>query len=153
MKIVSLACPDEKSKIARDVLESLPEWFGIEESREEYIKTCRELPFWAAFSGDIPIGFVCLKATSRHCAEICVMGVKKDFHRAGAGRALCLALENYARENGFSFLQVKTVQMGRYPEYDITNRFYISMGFSELECFPTLWDEANPCQIYVKYIA
>ncbi len=22
----------------------------------------------------------------------------------------------------------------------------------ELECFPTLWDEWNPCQVYVKYI-
>ena len=153
MKISAVICPEERAKIARNVLESLPEWFGIEESREEYIKTSRELPFWAAFADDSPIGFVCLKATSRHCAEICVMGVKKGFHRVGAGRQLCLALEKYARENGFSFLQVKTVQMGRYPEYDITNRFYISIGFKELECFPTLWDEANPCQIYIKYIA
>jgi hypothetical protein len=26
------------------------------------------------------------------------------------------------------------------------------MGFSELEVFPTLWDESNPCQVYVKAI-
>lgn len=48
-----------------------------------------------------------------------------------------------------SFLQVKTVQMGKYEDYDKTNKFYISLGFKEFEIFPTLWDEANPCQIYV----
>ena len=41
------------------------------------------------------------------------------------------------------------VQMGRYPAYDDTNRFYLSLGFKEFEVFPTLWDEWNPCQVYV----
>lgn len=54
-----------------------------------------------------------------------------------------------ACKSGYSFLQVKTVQMGRYADYDNTNRFYISLGFKEFEVFPTLWDEQNPCQIYV----
>ena len=52
-------------------------------------------------------------------------------------------------EQGYSFLQVKTVQMGRYPAYDSTNLFYLSLGFQEFEVFPTLWDEGNPCQVYV----
>ena len=38
---------------------------------------------------------------------------------------------------------------GMYADYDITNRFYLSLGFKEFEVFPTLWDELNPCQIYV----
>ena len=46
-------------------------------------------------------------------------------------------------------MQVKTVQMGKYESYDRTNRFYLSLGFQELEVFPTLWDEWNPCQIYI----
>ena len=50
---------------------------------------------------------------------------------------------------GYSFLQVKTVQMGKYEDYDRTNRFYISLGFKEFEVFPLLWDELNPCQVYV----
>lgn len=33
--------------------------------------------------------------------------------------------------------------------YDKINLFYISCGFKELEVFPLLWDDANPCQIYV----
>lgn len=52
-------------------------------------------------------------------------------------------------ETGYSFFQVKTVQMGKYKEYDNTNKFYRSLGFKEFEVFPTLWDEWNPCQVYV----
>ena len=54
-----------------------------------------------------------------------------------------------AIKDGFSFIQVKTVQMGQYDNYDNTNKFYISLGFKEFEIFPTLWDEWNPCQVYV----
>jgi len=42
--------------------------------------------------------------------------------------------------------------MGRYDIYDDTNRFYLSLGFRELEVFPTLWDEGNPCQVYIMAI-
>ena len=59
------------------------------------------------------------------------------------------ALFRYVKDKGFRFLTVKTVQMGRYPDYDRTNLFYQSLGFQELECFPTLWDEQNPCQVYI----
>ena len=41
------------------------------------------------------------------------------------------------------------MQMGKYEDYDRTNRFYLSLGFKEFEVFPLLWDEWNPCQIYV----
>lgn len=50
---------------------------------------------------------------------------------------------------GFSFMQVKTVQKGYYKQYDNTNQFYINLGFKEFEVFPNLWNEKNPCQIYV----
>ena len=26
---------------------------------------------------------------------------------------------------------------------------YLALGFREFEVFPTLWDEWNPCQVYV----
>ena len=39
-----------------------------------------------------------------------------------------------------------------YPDYDITNRFYISCGFKELEVINEIWGEENPCQIYVMYL-
>ena len=77
------------------------------------------------------------------------MGVLKEYHRQGIGRRLFQSAKQAAREAGYSFLQVKTVQMGKYKEYDQTNRFYLSLGFQEFEVFPTLWDEWNSCQVYV----
>lgn len=55
----------------------MPDWFEVEESREEYIRICADLIYYAAYDGEQPV------------------------------------------------------------------------GFKEFEVFPTLWDEANPCQVYV----
>ena len=141
--------PKEKQEITRAVLEALPDWFGVEESREEYIKISADLIFYAAFDKEKPVGFICLKETGKDTAEICVMGVLKEYHHMGIGKALFEELKNAAIRVGYSFLQVKTVQMGKYDDYDATNRFYLSLGFKEFEVFPTLWDEWNPCQVYV----
>lgn len=93
-----------------------------------------------------------MKETGRHTVELAVMGVLREYHRQGIGRKLFEEAAERAREIGYSFMQVKTVQMGRYDIYDDTNRFYLSLGFKELEVFPTLWDERNPCQIYIMSI-
>lgn len=81
-----------------------------------------------------------------------MMGVLKEYHRRGIGRKLFEKAKESASKSGFEFMQVKTVQQGRYSEYDATNEFYKSLGFREFELFPTLWDEWNPCQIYIMSI-
>ena len=149
MKIVTIKDTDEKRTIARTVLENLTEWFEVEESREGYIADSAEWTFLAAKDDDRPMGFLCLKETGNATVELAVMGVMKDCHRSGAGRALVEKAKEVAKADGYEFMQVKTVKMGMYEDYDKTNLFYISCGFKELELFPLLWDEANPCQIYV----
>lgn len=139
----------EKKKISRKILEALPEWFGIPEAREEYISESASQQFFAAVENGKPVGFLCLKETGKDTVELAVTGVLKEFHRHGIGRDLFRMAKEWAIGEGYSFMQVKTVQMGHYKEYDDTNKFYISLGFKELEVFPTLWDEWNPCQIYV----
>ena len=154
MQIKRILNPEEKSRIAEHILAALPDWFGLPDSTKEYIRQCRQLPFWAAFPTEknIAVGFIALKETSPATAEIYVMGVLPEYHRKGIGRQLFNALQMYARTKKYSFLQVKTVQEGHYTEYDCTNRFYKKLGFQELECFPTLWDEWNPCQILIMSI-
>ena len=139
----------EKPRITRLVLEALQDWFGVEESREAYIAESADLPFFAAYDGEKPVGFLCLKETGRDTAEVHVTGVLKEYHRKGVGRQLFEKARDTAAKQGYSFLQVKTVQMGLYEDYDDTNRFYQALGFKEFEVFPLLWDEANPCQVYV----
>ena len=142
----------EKENIAREVLNDLPEWFGLPESTENYIQESQEKPFLASFYKDELVGFIVLGTSSPDCAEIFVMGVKKKFHHHGAGRELNKDYEDLAKSLGYTYTQVKTVQSGHYDEYDITNKFYKAVGYKELEVFPDLWDEWNPCQIYVKYL-
>ena len=155
MKFIVKEIIDKKEKeiIAREVLNDLPEWFGIPESTENYIKESQAKPFLAIFYKDELVGFIVLGASSPALFEIFVIGVKKMYHHHGAGRELNQAYEDLAKSLGYTYTQVKTVQSGHYDEYDITNKFYKAVGYKELEVFPDLWDESNPCQIYVKYLA
>ena len=139
----------EKQRTARTILEALPDWFGIPEARETYIRESADQLMVASRDGDGPNGFLCLKETGKDTVELSVMGVLQPYHRQGIGRSLFEVARALAADRGYSFLQVKTVQSGRYPEYDATNLFYQSLGFKEFEVLPTLWDEWNPCQIYV----
>lgn len=152
MKVKEVVDKKEKEAISREILNDLPEWFGLPESTENYIIDSQDKPFFACYVNDEVAGYVVLNATSKDCADIFVMGVKKKFHRMGIGSKLNDAFETMAKKLGYTYSQVKTVKMGHYKEYDITNNFYMAMGYKELECFPTLWDEWNPCQIYVKYL-
>lgn len=144
---------DAKRTIARKVLEALREWFEVDESREQYIRESADQIFIAAKENDEYVGFLCLKETGNATVELAVMGVLKNYHRSGIGRQLFEKAKAIAVEKGYSFMQVKTVQMGKYEDYDKTNMFYISCGFKEFEVFPTLWDEDNPCQIYVMSLS
>jgi GNAT superfamily N-acetyltransferase len=110
------------------------------------------MPFFAAYDHKEAIAFISLKETSKYTAEIYCMGVLKKYHRKGIGRKIFQAFETYAIKNGYKFLQVKTVEEGKYDSYDLTNAFYKSLGFYPLEVFPKIWDEWNPCQILVKLI-
>ena len=135
MEIRQLTDATEKQAVTRLILEALPEWFGIPEAREEYIRESAGRIFFCAYDRNRPVGFLYLKET--------------EYHRRGIGRQLFRQARDAAAGAGYAFMQVKTVQMGKYEEYDRTNRFYLALGFREFEVFPTLWDEGNPCQVYV----
>ena len=143
---------DRKGQIARMILLALPAWFGLPESTKAYIESSRELPFWTAFEDGKAVGFLTLKQSGPKTVEILVMGILPEYHRRGIGASLWAAARTYAKTQGYLYAQVKTVASGHYPEYDRTNAFYRAMGFEELECFPTLWDAWNPCQVYVQYL-
>ena len=140
---------EEKKAIARRVLEALRDWFGVDESREGYIRDSAGWDFFAAEEDGGYAGFLCLKETGKDTVELAVMGVLREYHRRGLGRALFEEAVKVAAGTGYSFMQVKTVKMGVYEDYDKTNLFYRSLGFREFEVIPGLWGEENPCQIYV----
>lgn len=139
----------EKARIIEQVLLDLPEWFGLPESTQNYIREAEDLPLWAAMDGSEMLGFITLAESSPETGDLHAMGVRKAFHNKGIGSALYRAMEDYARTI-YRFLQVKTVDEGHYKEYDQTIAFYRKQGFSKLEVFPDLWDSWNPCLVMVK---
>ena len=135
------------------ILRSLPQWFGIESATQHYIEAIDELPTFTAILGSESVGFLSLKLHYANAAEIYVMGVDARFHRQGSGRALVAAAEKYLRNAGVEYLQVKTLSPTHPdPHYALTRQFYTAMGFHPLEEFPTLWGEANPCLLLVKWL-
>ncbi len=150
--VVYIEDKKQKELISSTILANLPDWFGLPDSTAEYVRCSKEMPFWAEIENDTAKGFISLKETSSYTAEIYVMGVLKAIHNNGVGKKLFEAFYSYAKEHDYSFIQVKTVQEGHYEEYDKTIQFYKKLGFKEFECFPTLWDEWNPCQIYIMAI-
>ena len=153
MRIEELREPAEKQRVARQVLEQLPQWFGIPQAREEYIRQCGGLPVFAARAQGQWAWFLAVKRHSEYAAEIEVMGVLPTLHRRGLGRALVERCIAWCRQQGIRFLQVKTLDASNPDEnYAGTRRFYKAMGFYPLECIPTLWGESNPCLIMIQYL-
>ena len=144
---------DTKRAVARKVLEALHDWFEVDESREKYIAESAGQTFIAAEENNEYVGFLCLKETGRETVDLAVMGVLREFHRSGIGMQLFEEAKKTAKAQGYEFMQVKTVKMGVYEDYDRTNRFYLACGFKELEVINEIWGDDNPCQIYVMSLA
>jgi len=147
-QVVEIEEPAERSRIAEAVLRDLPEWFGIEEATSRYIEDAAMLPTLAV---EPHLGFLCLKQHAPRAAEVYVMGVRRERHRRGIGRALVAEAERWCRAHGIRYLQVKTLGPSRPdPGYDATRAFYEAVGFAALEELHGLWSHDNPTLILVK---
>lgn len=149
ISIIRVENPAEKAEISARILHALPDWFGLPDSTQKYIDDSRSMPFFAAVREGAGSRIRGAEGNQPLRGEIYVMGVLPEYHRSGIGQQLFAAIRAEAIARGYRLLQVKTVQTGHYEEYDRTNAFYQRMGFLPLECLPTLWDEWNPCQVYV----
>lgn len=144
---------DHKMRLAKMVLDDLPEYFGVDECKKEYITKSAKMPFLVAKKDNREIGFLAIKKTMPQAAEVYVMGILKEFHHLGFGSQLMKHAENWCRDNHVLYLQVKTLSEDSDDiNYAKTRAFYEACGFCQLEVFRTLWDEQNPCLIMVKKI-
>ncbi len=132
----------------------MPDWFGIESAIVEYVNNVRVLPTFLATMHSEVVGFLTIKRRFEKAAEMYVLGVLKEHHRSGVGRAMVRAAEDWLASQGVEYLQVKTLSESRDdPNYARTRQFYLGVGFQPLEEFPTLWGERNPCLLMVKRLA
>lgn len=153
MNLREIVHKKEKIKIAREILEGLPNWFGIPESIDEYVEESKKMPFYTVVDQECTIGFVAIKQHNDFAAEVYVMGINAQYHRRGVGKKLMACCETFCKKKGIAFLQVKTLdETHPDPYYAKTRAFYYAMGFRPLEVFPSLWDIANPCLLMIKSV-
>ena len=141
--------PEARSELCREILTALPDWFGIEEAVDAYVRDGAGLPTFAAGRD----GFLALKQHTEAAGEIYVMGVRPERRRHGLGTALLEAAESFLRAREVEYLQVKALGPSDPSEhYAATRSFYAARGFRPLEELTAIWGEENPCLIMVKQL-
>lgn len=151
MRIEKINKNEEKSRICKNIIASLPDWFGITESNKEYVEGVAETEFYTAYMFEKEVGFFSIISHFRETSEIYVCGVLPDFHREGIGAKLLKAVEDDLKTQNMKFLTVKTLSSA-HPDkgYAKTREFYKACGFIPLEEFKELWSSEHPCLFMAK---
>ncbi|MFW5913986.1 MAG: GNAT family N-acetyltransferase [Bacillota bacterium] len=140
-----------KQRITKEVLNDLPEWFGIDEATETYVENVKDKPFLAVYDADTIVGFYALREENSDTLDMYVLGVKKAYHGQGIGVQLQNRVEAYAKDKGYRFLIVLTLSPSRPDSaYAKTPEFYERMGFRALYEDERIWDSDNPAVLYIK---
>jgi GNAT superfamily N-acetyltransferase len=165
-----------RADAAHDILEELPEWFGIDRFTQEYVEAAAKFPNYVAVAAPEPpppgafpsgsglavgadggviaprdaLGVLLLDQRYPTSAEVHLLAVRRKHHRTGIGRTLLDRVENDLRAQGVRLLSVKTLgPSASDPGFDQTRAFYIACGFHPVEEFPDLWVD-DPCLLMVK---
>ncbi len=135
------------------ILAALPDWFGIPESNEDYLRKLTTLPSWVALRNESVVGAITLETHSPRSHEVYFMAVAPHHHRHGVGTALLDHLESEVRSRGGGWLHVKTLGPSNPdPYYARTRLFYRAKGFESLFESPSIWGSENPTLVLLKHI-
>ena len=146
VEVVRRADPDA----VREILASVPEWFGIPEANEGYVEDAGRFPSYLAVDGDEVLGVALVAEHFPRARELHLIAVRRDHHRRGIGRTLLRAVEDDLRVDGVRVLEVHTVGPSYQDEgYARTRAFYLAQGFLALNELERIdWD--GPTLILVK---
>lgn len=140
--------------VCRQVLATLPTWFGVPESVEDYVTKAEENPTVVATAEGEDVGILTLVVHTPYAAEVHVMGIRPEHHRHGIGSQMLECAETWLRGRDIEYLQVKTLSP-RHPDpgYVKTRDFYFAVGFRPVEEFPDLWQPENPALQMIKTLS
>lgn len=134
-----------------DLIDALPDWFGLPETNAAYLRSLEVLPSWLAVDDGQVVGAITLEAHFPGSFEIHFMAVHPQYHRQGIGRRLVELLEDEVRRRNGRFLHVKTLAPSHPdPYYAKTRAFYLALGFAQLFESNALWGPENTAVILVK---
>ncbi len=134
-----------------EILRSLPEWFGIEESLQMYVRDSEAHPTFALEESDRLVAFLTVREHFAESWEIHCIAVASSHRNQGLGTRLLDHAEGWLVSKGVRFLQVKTLAATSSDvNYAKTREFYLARGFTPLEIFPELWCPSNPALVMIK---
>jgi GNAT superfamily N-acetyltransferase len=136
----------------REILDSVPDWFGIPESNASYVRDGGRLPSYLAVDsadGRV-VGVALLNEHFPPSRELHLIAVRGDRHREGIGRLLLAAIEQDLRAVGVRILEVHTLGPSDDDEgYAGTREFYLAQGFIPVHELQRIdWD--GPTLVLVK---
>ncbi len=135
------------------LLHELPDWFGIEDSIAEYVSAATRLPgYLAQAAGDV-VGVLLVERHGPDRAEVHLLAVAPERHRAGIGRRLVEAAAGDLARDGVRTLEVRTLGPSHPSEhYARTRAFYGALGFVAGEERDDVWP-GNPCLLMARSLA
>ena len=133
IRIEPLNDAEAKSALCRKITAELPMWFGRPESNAFYASGIATRPAFVAILDQKPCGLMALEYLFAKACNVWWLGVSPNVHRRGVGRALLAHAAQEALRHGCTHQIVETLSPRvESPEYDITRRFYESVGFVPL---------------------
>ena len=122
----------------REILASLPEWFGIPEANTSYVEDAGRVPSYLAVDGDEVVG---RRAPQRALPAVARAAPDRRTPRPASARAsvgcCSTAIESDLRESGVRILEVHTVgPSSESGEYARTREFYLRHGLRRDERAP-----------------
>ncbi|HJX78727.1 GNAT family N-acetyltransferase [Glutamicibacter sp.] len=139
----------------RNVLESLPEWFGDLESIDDYIVDAANEKFVSVLAREsgVTIGVSLIRRHFSESAELHLIAISPEARGHGIGRTLIEKIAADLANDGCVLLSVHTVGPTFDNEaYAQTRSFYRATGFYPLEEHSNL-DWSGPTLILVRPIA
>lgn len=144
---------DEKQKalIARNILQSLHEWNGIDRIINEYVAECSYSDFYACMVADVPVGFAAVKRRFKDVAEIYLVSMLNEFKNTTAGQQLYNEVEKDLLNNNIKIVSVKATQLPNDSDMDVhTAGFYKKMGYLVIDNLRHRWVDGAECLLMVK---
>lgn len=133
MKTIIQLTPDESEQACREISITLPEWFGIPEANERYANGVKERFTFGYVIDNTCVGILSLEFPFKNTANIYWMGVKRDWHNKGIGKALLNHAEMICKERQVYSLTVETLSPKENDSnYLKTLKFYLKGGFKPL---------------------
>jgi len=110
----------------REILDSLPDWFGHAESNAGYLSRLSPTTAAVVALDTRVLGFVSLVRHNPKSVEIDVIAVARKNRAAGLGRLMMEWAESTAQAEGARWLHVKTRGPSTPdPQYEQTRGFYV----------------------------